>query len=75
MHADAPRMNGGIGFAIDGPKALVIAKAAAGVTVEDHRRWPMGAAELDQFRAALAIFVDRLGCCGGGSRSGSLCFQ
>ncbi|WP_279388826.1 beta-ribofuranosylaminobenzene 5'-phosphate synthase family protein [Sphingomonas sp. PP-CE-1G-424] len=65
MHADAPRMNGGIGFAIDGPQATVIGKPAASVTVEDHRRWPMGAAELDQLRAALTIFADRL-CMRGG---------
>lgn len=61
MHADAPRMNGGIGFAVDGPQASVVAKAAARVTVEDHRLWPMGAAELDQLRLALIGFADRLG--------------
>jgi beta-ribofuranosylaminobenzene 5'-phosphate synthase len=65
MHAGAPRMNGGIGFAVDGPHALVVAKGASTVTVEDHRRWPMGTVELDQLRAAIAIFANRLGVLGG----------
>jgi len=58
-------MNGGIGFAINGPQASVVAKAAASVTVEDHRLWPMKDVELDQLRAALIVFADRVGLRGG----------
>ena len=61
MHAGAPRMNGGIGFAVDGPHALVVAKTASSVIIEDHRRWPMGTVELDQLRAAIDVSADRLG--------------
>lgn len=61
MHADAPRMNGGIGFAINSPTASVVAHAASGVTVEDNRPWPMSAVELDQIRISLVLFADRLG--------------
>ena len=65
MHAGAPRINGGIGFAIEGPHALVVAKAASCIMVEDHRRWPMGTVELGQLRTAIVDLGDRLGVLGG----------
>lgn len=53
MHAGAPRMNGGIGFAVDGPQATIEVKPASGVEVADVRTSPMAPAELEQLRRAL----------------------
>ena len=60
MHAGAPRMNGGIGFAVDGPAATIEAKSASSIEVEDARRFPMGAHELEQLRNVLLAFFERL---------------
>jgi beta-ribofuranosylaminobenzene 5'-phosphate synthase len=60
MHAGAPRMNGGIGFAVDGPTATIEAKPASNIEIEDARRFPMTASELQQLRGALLGFSQRL---------------
>jgi beta-ribofuranosylaminobenzene 5'-phosphate synthase len=65
MHAEAPRINGGIGFAIDGPRALVSARQSLHLTVADNRSWPMAPAERGQLLAALQRFSDRLSLRGG----------
>lgn len=60
MHARAPRMNGGIGFAVDGPKATIEAKLASGIEVTDLRHYPMVPAELEQLRHALDNLSEQL---------------
>ena len=60
MHASAPRLNGGIGFAVDGPKAIVEAIPAARLRIDDARAAPMAAAELDQLCQALDNFAAQL---------------
>lgn len=57
MHADAPRINGGIGFAMNGPQATIEARPAACIDIEDQRRFPMTAAELRQLGEALTAFA------------------
>lgn len=60
MHADAPRMNGGIGFAIDSPGAVIEASSASAISITDVRPSPMAESELRQLRVALDTFAERL---------------
>lgn len=57
MHAGAPRKNGGLGFAIEGPSALIRARSAEELRVVDRRRMPMREGELirlsDQLTGAI----------------------
>lgn len=48
MHRESPRLNGGIGFAINGPAAQIETSEAGTLTVRDERSCPMEAAELSQ---------------------------
>ncbi len=65
MHAGAPRMNGGIGFAVDGPNAEIKAKLASSIEVLDLRHSPMTDAELGQLQHALTTLSERLEFCNG----------
>ena len=46
MHESAPRVNGGVGFSVDGPVASLRAIEANNIEVHDERRHPMSMAEL-----------------------------
>ncbi len=59
MHANAPRMNGGIGFAVSGPKVTIEAKAASRISVTDTRISPMVSTELEQLQRALDTLAER----------------
>ncbi len=67
MHSGAPRMNGGIGFAVDGPKAIIKAKPASAIEVVDMRPSPMTKSELEQLHSALEAFSKRLQLSHGGT--------
>lgn len=60
MHASAPRMNGGIGFAVDSPNAIIGARSRSAIEVADMRPSPMAASELKQLRDALETFAEYL---------------
>lgn len=57
MHHSAPRLNGGIGFAVEGPCAQIDATPAVHLTVRDERQYPMTAPELAQLQCALEGFL------------------
>jgi len=57
MHRESPRLNGGIGFAINGPAAQIETSEAGTLTVRDERSCPMEAAELSQLQGALEGFL------------------
>jgi beta-ribofuranosylaminobenzene 5'-phosphate synthase len=56
MHEGAPRINGGIGFAIDGPEARVDIAPSNDLQLNDTRPSPMPASEVDQFGSLLKAF-------------------
>lgn len=57
LHADGPRQNGGIGFAVDGPTAHVHITRSPHFTIKDERSTPISAAETEAIsgRVRLAI--------------------
>ena len=61
MHRRAPRRNGGIGFAIEGPEAEIRALEADQLVVYDDRPHPMPPSELDQLSLCLERFVSSHG--------------
>lgn len=56
MHEGAPRINGGIGFAINGPEARVDIAPSNNLLLNDTRPSPMPASEVDQFGSLLKTF-------------------
>jgi len=61
MHDTAPRLNGGVGFAIDKPTARIDVTEASNLSVHDDRRIPMTPGELRQLSEALERFALRHG--------------
>ena len=59
MHEGAPRINGGIGFALDGPMAKIVVRDAAQLAIYDDRRRPMSPSELAQHVKLLKLFVSK----------------
>lgn len=59
MHEGAPRINGGVGFAIDGPRAKIEATESAQFSVRDDRPFPMAMEELVQLAKSLELFAHR----------------
>lgn len=57
MHNAAPRVNGGIGFAIDGPKTRIEAVRSPTILIRDERSRPFAPAELSQLRESLSGFA------------------
>lgn len=57
MHADAPRVNGGIGFAVDGPSASIVARRDEQFSLADCRPMPMAAGELGDLGNILKTFA------------------
>jgi len=53
MHADAVRRNGGIGFAVADPSAVVKVNAADQFRLRDERAYPFAASEIEQLEAAI----------------------
>jgi len=60
MHAGAPRRNGGVGFAIEGPTALVTSAISPRIAVIDRRPKPMDAREVDRLRIKLDAIREEL---------------
>ncbi len=56
MHEGAPRMNGGIGFAIDGPKARIDIVPSNDLLLNDVRPNPMTPAEVNNLALLLKAF-------------------
>lgn len=56
MHDGAPRMNGGIGFAIDGPEARIDIAPSNDLLLNDARPSPMPVSEVDQLDSLLRAF-------------------
>lgn len=56
MHEDAPRINGGVGFAINAPRAQIEVIEAAQLSVSDNRPFPMASGELVQLSKSLELF-------------------
>ena len=61
MHEGSPRMNGGIGFAIEGPTANIVVCEADEIVISDERSCPMALSELDQLRRQLERFAQVYG--------------
>lgn len=61
LHQGAPRMNGGIGFAIHGPVAEIHAREADQLTIVDARHNPMSDAELVQLVDVIGRFASTEG--------------
>lgn len=57
MHRGAPRMNGGVGFAIEGPQAEIIMREAVEFAICDARPHPMAHNELNQLGERLKHFA------------------
>lgn len=57
MHDGAPRMNGGIGFAVEAPLARLDLSTSARTEICDNRPIPMGASEQTQLAGAVAQFI------------------
>lgn len=56
MHDGAPRMNGGIGFAIDGPEARIDIVPSNDLLLNDARPSPMTASEVEHLGSLLRAF-------------------
>lgn len=61
MHDGAPRMNGGIGFAISGPMARIDIAPSNDLQLNDTRPNPMTPVEIDQFGSLLKAFCSDRG--------------
>lgn len=61
MHEDAPRRNGGIGFAIEGPTASIVVRRADRFSLSDLRSRPMTADELNDLGNLLKSFATERG--------------
>lgn len=61
MHEAAPRRNGGLGFAVNGPAALVKVRSANAFEVMDRRSKPMNGQELVRLRDQLTSIREDLG--------------
>jgi beta-ribofuranosylaminobenzene 5'-phosphate synthase len=57
MHDGAPRINGGIGFAVDQPRAHIEVRESSQLSVQDHRPFPMAPDELAQLTKSLELFT------------------
>jgi beta-ribofuranosylaminobenzene 5'-phosphate synthase len=57
MHEGAPRINGGIGFALDGPMSKIVVRDAAQLVIYDDRPRPMSRNELAQHVKMLELFA------------------
>jgi beta-ribofuranosylaminobenzene 5'-phosphate synthase len=57
MHEGAPRVNGGVGFAVDGPRAQIDVTEAAQLSIHDNRPFPMVPAELAQLAKSFELFA------------------
>ncbi len=57
MHEGAPRMNGGIGFAVEGPVAEITVTEAEQSTIYDERSQPMALAEIAQLSERSERFI------------------
>jgi beta-ribofuranosylaminobenzene 5'-phosphate synthase len=53
MHSGAPRKNGGIGFSIAGPTAMVAIQCAEQLGIEDNRPCPFDKTEIGEFLQTL----------------------
>lgn len=60
MHEGAPRMNGGIGFAIGGPDARIDLAPSNDLLLNDARPSPMPASEVDQLCSLLRAVCSEL---------------
>lgn len=60
MHSGAPRRNGGLGFAVDGPTALVTAATSRELRLFDRRPKPMADQEVDRLRIKLNDVIEEL---------------
>lgn len=61
MHKGAPRMNGGIGFAINGPVARIEIAPSNDLLLNDTRPNPLSSTEIDQLRLLLKAFCSDRG--------------
>lgn len=61
MHEDAPRANGGIGFAVEGPAASIFARRAERFSLRDDRSIPMAADELIELASVAKAFAELQG--------------
>lgn len=66
LHEQAPRKNGGIGFALKGPVVEVTLREGSNLTIDDARRTPMTSGELLSLMEVLEHFM----CAHGLSRCG-----
>jgi beta-ribofuranosylaminobenzene 5'-phosphate synthase len=57
MHSGAPRLNGGVGFAVDRPTARIEVTGASHLSVHDERKIPMIPAELKQLVDGIEAFA------------------
>jgi beta-ribofuranosylaminobenzene 5'-phosphate synthase len=57
MHEGAPRINGGVGFAINEPRAQIEVIEAAQLSLHDGRSFPMVPDELAQLEKSLELFA------------------
>lgn len=58
LHSFAPRMNGGIGFSVGAPMALLDVYASERVEIQDLRQNPMGQDEQAQLTKVVSSFAD-----------------
>jgi beta-ribofuranosylaminobenzene 5'-phosphate synthase len=65
MHGGAPRLNGGVGFAVDQPTARIEVAEASHLSVQDNRQVPMAPCELTQLSRCVEAFAlkHRLSAC------------
>lgn len=54
MHADGPRVNGGIGFALEDPKGILSFNTSDRFALNDRRTTPLTGSELEQLEAVLS---------------------
>ena len=59
MHADAPRVNGGVGFALEEPRTTIIATEGSDTFISDQRVVTLSPEELDRVTSVVAEFVSR----------------
>ncbi|MBZ9847420.1 hypothetical protein LB565_05370 [Mesorhizobium sp. CA14] len=60
MHAGAPRKNGGLGFAVEGPTALIKTTSSQRSVVLDRRQKPMHGQEIERLREQLEHIKQQL---------------
>jgi beta-ribofuranosylaminobenzene 5'-phosphate synthase len=61
MHSDGPRINGGIGFAVEGPECAITARRSSGITLIDLRPCPFSKAEREQLTDRIIATADQMG--------------